>query len=143
MDAGQVLFVMEFRAKAEGLLSAALQLDDRSIAAEAYNGALDVLPVRWKFGELFVAEKGFQLLQNEPNPFSDITQIPFYLPEAGSVRMKVSDITGKEVYQREAAFPAGMNRIELNTRILNARGVLIYQLQSGETVLSKKMTIIE
>lgn len=35
--------------------------------------------------------------QNWPNPFSDITRIPFYVPAATRVRLSVYDVAGREV----------------------------------------------
>jgi hypothetical protein len=39
----------------------------------------------------------FYLSQNYPNPFNLSTRIEFYIPKAGRVRIKIYDITGKEL----------------------------------------------
>lgn len=40
---------------------------------------------------------GFSLEQNYPNPFNPTTRIPFEISHSGIVRLKVHDLTGKEV----------------------------------------------
>jgi len=57
----------------------------------------------------------FALRQNFPNPFNPETAIHFDLPEAGSVDLKLYDMTGRQVRQLlTTAMPAGSHRMIWN-----------------------------
>lgn len=43
------------------------------------------------------SKKGFSLSQNIPNPFSNLTQINYVLPEDGYVKLEVLDIVGRQI----------------------------------------------
>ncbi|MEJ5350328.1 MAG: T9SS type A sorting domain-containing protein [Melioribacteraceae bacterium] len=44
-----------------------------------------------------IVKKDFQLYQNFPNPFNPSTAIKFYIPKSNNVRIRVYDLTGKQV----------------------------------------------
>ena len=85
----------------------------------------------------------FELYQNYPNPFNPRTIISFGIPVSSQVTLKVYNSLGEEVaelvnqnlgagsysYSFDAAgFPSGM---------------YVYTLQTGEQLISKKMTLIK
>jgi hypothetical protein len=83
----------------------------------------------------------FTLLQNFPNPATDVTRINYELNEAGRVNVKVYDITGKQVMSiEEGLLPAGTHRTVLNVNDLPA-GVYQYTLTVGENQLTRKMVV--
>ncbi len=43
--------------------------------------------------------ESFTLLQNYPNPFSSSTAIPYYLPQAGQVKLTILDARGRHLWQ--------------------------------------------
>jgi hypothetical protein len=80
--------------------------------------------------------------QNTPNPFSDFTQISFYLPEA--MRVSFEFYNSKLETVREISnqyFEAGENKISFNADNLPA-GIYFYRLKAGEFVDVKKMVLI-
>jgi Zn-dependent metalloprotease len=58
-----------------------------------------------------------KLLQNYPNPFHDITSIPFVLPAAGAVRLDIYNSGGENVRRiTSSSFPAGEHTLTWDAR---------------------------
>ncbi|NKB69944.1 MAG: T9SS type A sorting domain-containing protein [Candidatus Latescibacteria bacterium] len=90
-----------------------------------------------------------ELSQNFPNPFNPETTISFDLREAATVSLKIYDITGQLVRTlvQDRALSAGHY-----TQVwdgLNANGIKVgsglymYQLQAGDFIAQKKMTLLQ
>ena len=90
-----------------------------------------------------VADAAFELYQNEPNPFNDITVIGFELPATSEATLSVYDVTGKVIYTRVDTYSKGLNTVTINRESLPAVGVLYYKLENGENVATKKMIVLE
>lgn len=113
-----------------------VQLDNSRLQAELYASNVYSLT-------LSAAEGAVELAQNDPNPFSDYTNIRFALPEAGMAKISIFDVTGKQVHAVERYFEAGWNQVQINAADLdNFSGVAYYSLESGDTIISKKMVIV-
>ncbi len=85
-----------------------------------------------------------ELQQNYPNPFNPTTSIAFGLPESGTVRLEVFDVLGRKVstlLNGENKI-AGRHSVTFDARNLSS-GMYIYRLQSGNTVITKKLTLIK
>lgn len=89
------------------------------------------------------SNNGFELYQNQPNPFNDKTTIGFELPKASSATLTIFDITGKIVKTIEGDYQKGYNEIELDRKEWNASGVLFYQLDAQEYSSTQKMFAID
>ena len=90
------LVTFKFKAKKEGSVPRLTVLSDE-IAPEVYNESYET--VRLKFNQ-DIADDGlsgtqFEVFQNKPNPFGDITKIGFTLPTSGQVTLDVVDVSGK------------------------------------------------
>ena len=136
----EVLFTMTFRATSDVNLSEALRLSSRVTESVAYTG-IDRLNVGLTYNT--VGSAGFALLQNTPNPFDEVTQIGFELPEAGQATLTVFDVTGKTVSVMTEDYNAGYNQITLRKSDLGTSGVLYYQLESGNYTATRKMILID
>jgi hypothetical protein len=146
-NAEAVLFTLEMTATQSGNLSEMISVGSSITRAEAYVGeGLEVVNVDLGIrteGEVSIVS-GYDLYQNEPNPFKGITQIGFSLPSAASASLTVYDVTGKVIKSVTADYAKGHNTIELTRRDLGASaGVLYYQLESGDFTATKKMIVIE
>ncbi len=81
--------------------------------------------------------------QNYPNPFNPTTQISFALPESGDVRLEVFNMLGQRVGVLANEFlQAGRHNVTFDASSLSS-GVYVYRLQTGSTILTKKMTLIK
>ena len=108
---------------------------------ESYNNNFEDIPVG-------VANENniplqFSLSQNYPNPFNPTTSIEYSVPSNEYVSLKVFDILGREVAalvnERQSA---GRYKINFNASSLSS-GIYLYQLKSGNHVLSMKMMLVK
>ena len=83
------------------------------------------------------------LKQNFPNPFNPSTTIRFQIPELSFVTLKVYDILGNEISTliNEEKY-SGSYEFKFNATDLPS-GIYFYQLQAGDFVQTKKMTLIK
>ena len=84
----------------------------------------------------------FELFQNTPNPFNDATVIGFNLPEASEASLKVFDIQGRKVLEKNGTFQKGYNKFELIAKELGVNGILYYQVETGNYSSKKIMIVI-
>jgi hypothetical protein len=131
-------FTMSFRATKSGKLSEMLGVSGSITRAEAY-GNIGRLGVAFRFGGKTLSGLGFELYQNQPNPFVNKTFVGFYLPEAAEATLSVVDESGRVVYQQKGQFAKGENSIMLDRALLNTTGLLYYKLETATDSDTKKM----
>lgn len=87
----------------------------------------------------------FELKQNYPNPFNPVTTIEFNLPKAGTISVKVFDISGRLIRTE-------INNLYLNTGNFQfdfdgsdlSSGIYFYSLEVNSNILdTKKMVLIK
>lgn len=87
--------------------------------------------------------QNFLLLQNFPNPFNPVTNIEFFLPNTGHVKIKVYDLIGQEVTTLlDEEKLSGYHRITFNASNLSS-GIYFYRIQAGSFVETKKMILMK
>ncbi len=84
-------------------------------------------------------EMAFEVFQNEPNPFSNQTNIGFKIPEAGNVTLKVYDQTGKILYKTAKEFARGINYFIVSQQELQSTGIMYYEISSNQFKATRKM----
>lgn len=83
------------------------------------------------------------LSQNYPNPFNPVTQIRYELPESVEVRLDVFNIQGQRVATLvNGVQQAGVHTLSFDASAL-ASGVYLYRLRAGQSVITKKMTLLK
>ncbi|MEZ4926222.1 MAG: hypothetical protein R3A50_08095 [Saprospiraceae bacterium] len=132
-------FTVKFRAEKSGKLSELLGVSSRITKAEAYSLVNDRQEVALRFDGKTIAGVGFELYQNQPNPFVNKTAIGFHLPEAGAVTLSIFDEMGRLVFTQKGEFAKGYNFISLDKALLNAGGVLYYTVETATETASRKM----
>ncbi|TFH43202.1 MAG: T9SS type A sorting domain-containing protein, partial [ANME-2 cluster archaeon] len=85
----------------------------------------------------------FALYQNFPNPFNPVTKIRYQIQDSELVKLKVYDISGKEVItlvnENKAA---GSYEVDFIATLLPS-GTYFYRLQAGPFSEIKKMLLIK
>ena len=85
----------------------------------------------------------FHLLQNEPNPFHQVTVIGFTLPVASFVRLTIVDAFGREMEEViDRRLAAGDHSVHFDGEALKS-GVYFYHLQTGQFSQSRQMILIK
>jgi hypothetical protein len=136
-DAGA--FGVTFRAKNDGRLSQMLGASSRITRAEAYNNGAERLDVAFRFDGNTIAGVGFELYQNQPNPFIGKTMIGFHLPEAAEATLSIFDESGRVIYQQTADYGKGYNAVMIDRSLLNTVGMLYYRLETAKDSATKSM----
>jgi len=136
-------FRVKFRANTAGKLSDMIRLSGSITTAEAYDESGERLDMAFRFndaqGNSIVSGLGFELYQNQPNPFIDKTTIGFHLPEDIEATLKVFDETGRLLLFQQDDFPKGNNAFVLDRALLPIGGVLYYTLETSTDKATRKM----
>ncbi|HLP95948.1 MAG TPA: T9SS type A sorting domain-containing protein, partial [Saprospiraceae bacterium] len=138
---GPQSFTLRMRAEKAGKLSEMLGVSGAITRAEAYAEA-GRLNVALRFTSpqgTNINSQGFELYQNQPNPFVNKTTIGFFLPEATEATLSVFDETGRTVYQQKGNFAKGMNTVMLERALINTTGILYYKLETATDSATRKM----
>jgi hypothetical protein len=135
------MFAVTFRAAVSGNLSDLISVSSRITKAEAYKqGERRNVAFRFNNGATSViAGVGFELYQNQPNPFVNKTMISFHLPEATSAVLSIFDETGRLVYTQRGDFAKGINTMQVELESVVSSGVLYYQVESQGKKATRKM----
>lgn len=157
-----VLFTLLFRAERTGKLSEIVTINSDITNSEIYvvgmNDHISVRDIELEFRESIgtaeIPAEGFALYQNQPNPWSESTNIGFALPKAMHVTLTFFDLSGKVLYVKEVNAQEGYSQFVITNKDLPAKAVMYYRLDAipaGEKGLhsreqysaSKKMLMLE
>jgi len=134
-------FSLRFRAARTGELCDLLHLGSAITPAAAWLGGSEKQVIPADVALSFVDADGFALLQNQPNPFTDKTQIRFQLPRASEATLRVFDSNGRTVFAQSGFFTQGMHSVMIDLAAVQP-GVLYYQLETAEQRAVRKMVKI-
>lgn len=91
-----------------------------------------------------LAEDGYALFQNKPNPFDDETTIEFILPFAQQASIKFFDVSGKFLDEMKGSFKEGRNTVTISLEpwMIESK-VILYRLETEDyKSRMRKMTLI-
>jgi hypothetical protein len=142
VDGNAKAFGIRLRAHKAGKLSEMLAFSHHITRAEAYTETGERNDVALRFNGTEVVSVGFELLQNTPNPVSDVTYINFNLPEASEATLTISNAEGRILKIVKGAYAKGLNSLALNRDELGT-GILFYQLDTPTHSAVKKMIVLE
>lgn len=80
---------------------------------------------------------GFHLLQNIPNPFSEVTRIGFYTPFDDKIELKVYNILGELMYEEREGYPPGEYYFRFNGKEL-LPGTYFYRVTNSSSYFTGK-----
>lgn len=91
-----------------------------------------------------VVSSDYQLNQNYPNPFNPTTTISYKLAKSGNIRIKVFDISGKEIEELvNKKLQAGSYKITFNLTKYSS-GIYFYSMIiDGKVVDTKKLVLLK
>lgn len=135
------LFLLKMRAKKVLNDHAVISLNSSITEAVSYDA--DYRPGKVSLHVRNVLDEKFELQQNTPNPFSDLTNITFTLPEEAIATITLADITGKVIKVIQGHYPKGSSTINVQRSDVSGPGVIIYKIDSGKYTDTKKMIILE
>ncbi len=136
------LFTVIFEAKSPIRLSDKLTLTSSITKAEVYTNDTEVFDLSLDPYQGSIAS--VTLEQNDPNPFAEQTEITFSLPTANEAILTIYNVDGKELKQIKGDFAKGINKVMLKRDDLDvSSGVLYYQLQVDDIIITKKMIAIQ
>ncbi len=85
----------------------------------------------------------YALYQNYPNPFNPSTEIKFDVLKTGNVNIKVYDETGKNIMTlTNGVKNPGTYSVKFDASALSS-GLYYYVMETGGTILSKKMVLVK
>jgi hypothetical protein len=137
----QPLFTLVVETSQATRLSEVISVITAPTYPEAYTLDSEVLDLRLTFRGV-ETEFTFELLQNEPNPFTGATQIGFVVPANGQAKLTLFDVTGRELYNESILANKGLNTVELRKDQIGAEGIVYYQVQFEGFTATKKMLIL-
>ena len=133
---------LSFKATSSGLLSEMLTLNREHLQPEFYTGdQLVVSDMHLGFEDM--TENSFTLYQNVPNPYNGETVISFQITTPGDVEFSIFDMTGRQLFGQTGYYDSGRHELLIDASMVDARGVLYYQISMGNQVATKKMISIE
>lgn len=136
------VFTLVFKANSTTSLQKALTVSTRTMPAEAYRyegNGYTMLDLGLQFNNAVQTATDFELFQNNPNPFRDMTVIGFNLPKADKATLTVFDLSGQVLTTITENFDAGYNEIQLSQSQLGSSGVLLYKLETADYTATRRM----
>jgi len=79
----------------------------------------------------------FQVFQNVPNPFSEVTRLGFYTPFEERIELNVYNILGVMVHQESELVPPGKHHFGFNGNALQP-GTYFYRVANSEALFTGK-----
>ncbi len=143
-DVSEALFSIEFETKYDAIEGMVFNSD--KTVSEVYinnTGSIETKNLSLVAKANVSIANGFEIFQNVPNPFEDMTTIKFNIDEADYVALKVFDLNGKVIYQKSDNYNAGINEIQIDAKDIETSGILYYQLETSTGTLGSKMILIK
>lgn len=137
-----VLFSMVFKSKSNVFTSELLEIHE-GLRAEAYMKDQSAYGIDIEFVDAIEDVQKVILYQNVPNPWTENSDIKFYMPEKGEYTINLYDINGRLIHSYNGLAKAGTNVQSLSNDQFEFGGVLYYELIAGQERLINKMLLLK
>ncbi len=137
----EVLFIMIVQALEDGRLSEMIEMSTSGLNAESYHGedlAIGDIGLTWREDQASLVNH-LMLEGNDPNPWTNSTDIKFYMPDDGKVSMKITDMSGRLIFSKDENFKSGEQRIAVTQDDISHSGVMLYELKYHDQIVRGKM----
>jgi len=140
------VFRLRFKALQSGArLSEVLRLNYEALPGHVYNSKYAESGVELRYSAATGTEPGLSgpalTLENQPNPFVEVTTLQFMLPEAGEAELRISDATGRLLFSQKKTYTAGRQQETL--RLEGVSGVLFAELVTERGSVARKMVAVK
>ena len=139
LSPGENLFLLRLTALRPTRLSEVLQIAGHKLAAEVYTPNDGIRPLQVRFGSSLPSVDATDIFPIRPNPTTAGVQIPFQLAQAGVVSVRLTDLTGKVVFQLENILDAGRQIVEIPASAFPALGIFNCHVQAGGKITIQKV----
>jgi hypothetical protein len=140
IDENTPLFILKFNTLKSGNTQDVIGISSDVTKAEAYNSEYDVMNIKLNFRNDNI---GFDLLQNNPNPFSYDTEIAFNTDKPDNFTMNIYDVNGKLVVTKTGIAEKGFNRISISKSELKNSGIMYYTVRTSDYYATRKMVVLK
>ncbi len=144
-EAGKPSFSLIFNALRGGRLSESISFGDEITRREAFfkDGKMAEPVLKFSTEKPATGDR-LLLFQNVPNPFSGRTEIAFFNPAPAPVVLKISDATGRLLFQKTILAERGRQVFSIEKSELGAAdGLLWYSIQTPTEKAVRRMTVID
>ena len=139
------MFYLVFKTKDQGSLETAIALTNHDeLSSEVYDDKISASNVELNFRsseENLMA--GVKLFYNEPNPFSQQTQINFELSDNQYVEFILYETNGKIIRKMNKEYSQGLHSLTIKGNELPGSGIYFLQMNSGETTETRRLVYIK
>jgi hypothetical protein len=119
-------------------ISATVDLGDPPLKAQVKDDTSIVITILETAG--IDPEQGsvFQVFQNVPNPFSELTRLDYFIPYNDRIELNVYNVLGVLVHHESELVPPGEHSFRFDGRGLQP-GTYFYMVESSENSISGKL----
>jgi len=129
---------LEIIPEKDGLLSDFITLLNKPVQTEAYDKEGNVMSLQLLFRSAPTEEGTLEVYQNRPNPFREITNINYFLPNNGPVKLTLTDESGQVIKVYNGAGEKGFNSFIVQGKDV-PKGLIFYHLKTEFGEATKKM----
>ena len=143
VQADEAMLNLIFKTKKASQTKDLVRLNSTALSPEVYDTDVIAQDLRIKVRGLNTSNEDYALYQNIPNPFEEATTIAFNVPQSGMMQVKVMDVSGKVLLQKEVSAKAGYNEVVIHKSEIKATGMLYYQLSDATFMATKRMILLD
>jgi hypothetical protein len=153
---GSVIFELKFRVIGHAGESSNVSINSELTSLEAYNNDLESLTCNINEGLVSIVSitsvdentgDNFGDIQNNPNPFTDKTEIVFSIPDEGQYNIAIYDVIGIRVREYNGSYGKGKHSIiwdgTNNNGMKLSNGTYYFVVRNGDEVKVRKMVLIK